>query len=81
MNKGQVSPILLWAIGLMASAGMGLNLFGMSSDTRQDQAISVINREVGVMSADVRYIKEAVDELREARGLIRASSTNQTRLP
>ena len=59
----------MWAVGLMATAGLGLNGISMNVNAKQTSDISGINREVGELSTDIKYIKEAVDQLREAQGI------------
>ena len=68
MNKGQtVISVLLWAIGIMATAGLGLNYNNMVVNSSQEDKISTINRETGEIKTDIRYIKEAVDDLKEVQ--------------
>ena len=65
LQKGQRPiAIVLWAIGLMATAGLGLNINGMNTNARQDHDISSLNREAGESAKDISYIKQAVDELK-----------------
>ena len=67
-NKGQtVISVLMWAIGLMATAGLGLNLSSMNTNAEQETKISDLNRETGELTTDVKYIREAVDDLKEAQ--------------
>ena len=76
-NQGQVSPLILWALGFVATSGFGLTLFGFNSDVRQDKELSTINREVGELGTDIDYIKQGIDDLRRAQGLVK----NQTLVP
>ena len=79
-NQGQtVIGVLMWGIGLMASAGLGLNFHSLNTNANQDEKISEINREVGELTRDIVYIRESVDKLMEAQGipLKTASTTRQ----
>ena len=67
-NRGQtIVTVLMWAIGLMATAGLGLNISGMNTNSNQDTKISDLNRETGELITDVKYIRETVDDLKEAQ--------------
>ena len=58
---------MMWAIGLIATAGLGLNFNNMNANTKQDENISKLNRETGELTTDVKYIRQSVDELKEAQ--------------
>ena len=68
LNQGQTAiSVMMWAIGLIATAGLGLNFNNMNANTKQDENISKLNRETGELTTDVKYIRQSVDELKEAQ--------------
>lgn len=67
-NTGQTAvTVIMWAIGLIATAGLGLNINGMNINAGQDTKISDLNRETGMLITDIKYIRETVDDLKEAQ--------------
>ena len=86
LQKGQVTTILTWAIGLLASAATAFTGMGASRDNSQDDTISKLNRETGELSTDIKYIKQAVDDLKaiqieqlKAQGLVWKVASTTTR--
>ena len=87
MNTGQAQvAVIMWFVGILATAGLGLNGINMSANAGQDKEISNLNRETGELSTDIKYIKSSIDEIKElqlqqlkAQGI--TYKTNQSILP
>ena len=57
----------MWAIGLIATIGIGWNATNSTANNRQDDKIYEINAQVASVGASLQSIKEIVNEIKAAQ--------------
>ena len=82
--------IASWAIGILATISLAFNGYNQNTNAGQSADIYDLNREVGELGTDLKYVRSSVDELKQlqirqlnAQGISYklASSSNQTLQP
>lgn len=71
-SKGQISPLLMWALGLIATVALGLN--GLTANTNNNQDKTILNHEGRIASTEteikrIPIIEGKLDRLLDKQGL------------